>query len=139
MSEDRQNQNDQTPPHEHPTPGSVDATTISPASLCPDKDTRTWAMACHLGGLGGFIIPLVFWLIKKDDHPFIDEHGTESLNFQISTAIYRVACIPLCFIGIGFLLLAAVMVFSLVCIIIAALKSNNGEHFKYPLCLRLII
>src|SRR5438105_972285 len=48
------------------------------------KDERMMAMFCHLGGiLGGFILPLVIWLIKKDESRYIDYHGKEALNFQI--------------------------------------------------------
>ncbi len=55
-----------------------------------EKDARTWAMLCHIGAFAGYIIPfghiiapLVIWLIKKDESPFVDDQGKESLNFQI--------------------------------------------------------
>ena len=96
--------------------------------------------------LAGFIIPfgnvigpLVLWLVKKEDHPFIDEQGKESLNFQISVTIYSlVSAILICAAGIGILLVLAVSIFSLVFIILASIKSNNGEHYRYPLCIRFI-
>jgi uncharacterized Tic20 family protein len=60
-----------------------------------DETTRAWGMACHLSALGGFIIPfgsvlipLIIWLTQKEKHPFIDEQGKESVNFQISLIIY---------------------------------------------------
>ena len=65
------------------------------ADLLPDREARTWATLAHLGGLGfvlfGFghiIIPLVIWLFKGDDHPFVEDQARESLNFQISVSLY---------------------------------------------------
>ncbi len=112
------------------------------------KDARMWAMFCHLGGLAGLvpivpafgsiIAPLVIWLIKKEEHPYIDEHGKEAVNFQISMLLYAIICIPLCFICIGFFLLAAVGIVDIVCLLIAAVKANNGERYRYPISIRFI-
>lgn len=111
------------------------------------KDPRMWAMFCHLAGLAGFVVPvvisgiiapLIVWQIKKDEHPFIDEQGKEAVNFQISIGLYTLISIPLCFICIGFVTLAAVAILNLVCLIIAAVKANNGEHYRYPICIRFI-
>ena len=113
-----------------------------------NQDAKMWAMFCHLGGLAMFlsvpfpfasvIVPLILWLIKKDDFPFVDEQGKEALNFQISIAIGILVCIPLCFIIIGAFLLPALMIFNLVMIIIASIESNKGKHYHYPFSLRLV-
>jgi uncharacterized protein len=107
-----------------------------------NKDARTWAMFCHLAGLavfvpilpgfGGIIGPLIVWLIKKDESPFVDEQGKEAVNFQITMFIYGVVTVLLCFVCIGFFLAPAVVVADLICLIIAAMKSNDGEHYRYP-------
>jgi uncharacterized Tic20 family protein len=111
------------------------------------RDARMWAMICHLAGLAGFVIPvvisgiiapLVIWQIKKEDDPFIDVNGKEAVNFQISVGIYALISIPLCFACIGLVTLPAVMIFNLVFLIIAAIKANNGERYRYPLCIRFI-
>lgn len=111
-----------------------------------EKDARIWAMLCHLGGLGVYIVPsvghiiapLILWLIKKDESPFVDDQGKESLNFQISITIYALLALLLTLIFIGFILLFAVAIFDLVMIIIAAVSANTGEKYRYPLCIRLI-
>ncbi len=113
-----------------------------------NKDARMWAMICHLGGLGGLIpvvpvigsviAPLIIWQVKKDEDPFIDEQGKEAVNFQISMLLYAIICIPFCFICIGFIMLAAVGIVDIVCLLIAAFKANNGEHYRYPICIRFI-
>ena len=112
------------------------------------KDVRMWAMFCHLAGLAGIVVPvilsgiiapLIVWQIKKDDHPFIDENGKEALNFQISIGIYAFVSVLLIFaFCIGALLLAAVEIFNLVFLLIAGIKANNGESYRYPLCIRFI-
>lgn len=106
---------------------------------------KTLAMLCHLGALGGFlipfgnvIVPLVIWLVKKDQSVLVAEHGKESLNFQISMLIYFVISLVLTLILIGFLLMLALVVFDIVMIIIATIKVNDGQSFRYPLCIRLI-
>lgn len=102
------------------------------------KSDNSLPMACHLLGLIGFLGPLVIWLIKKDESALVDKHGKESLNFQISIMIYFFIAFMLTFILIGFLLAPAVIIFNYVMVIVAAVKVNNGEDFRYPLCLRLI-
>ena len=108
-----------------------------PADKDP-KQEKTWAMLCHLGGLLGFIPPLVIWLIKKDESSLIDDSGKEALNFQISIAIYCAIAFLLVFILIGIPLLFALQIFNLVMVIIAAIKANDGERYRYPLCIRFI-
>jgi uncharacterized Tic20 family protein len=113
-----------------------------------NKDARMWAMFCHLVGLaailpvvpffGGAIGALIIWQIKKDDFPFVDEHGKEALNFQISILIYAIVSGLLIFACVGAFLLPAVMIFDIVFLIIAAIKANNGFHYRYPLCIRFI-
>jgi uncharacterized protein len=111
-----------------------------------DKQDRTWAMFCHLTSLsacigipfGNIIGPLVVWLIKKDEFAIVDEHGRESLNFQISLSIYSIVSFFLCFAFIGFLLLPAILIAGLVFVIIATLKANKGESYRYPLTIRFI-
>ena len=112
------------------------------------KDVRMWAMFSHLAGLAGFVIPvilsgiiapLIIWQIKKDDHPFLDKNGKEALNFQISIGIYEFVSFLLIFVFcIGAVLLPAVAIFDLVLMIIAAVKANNGESYRYPLTIRFI-
>ncbi len=117
-----------------------------------NNNARMWAMFCHLAGLAGFIVPvvlsgiiapLIVWQVKKDEHPFIDEQGKEALNFQISIALYAVIGVGVCIITcIGTILIpfvaGAVYLVNLIFMIIAAIKANNGEHYRYPLCIRFI-
>jgi len=109
------------------------------------QDERMWGMFCHLSALAGYIIPLgsiigplIIWSIKKDEYPFVDEQGKEALNFNISMVIYILISVILIFVVIGILMLIALGIFQLIMIIIASIKANNGESFRYPLSIRFI-
>ena len=111
-----------------------------------EKQIRMWGMLCHLTALIGFIGipfgnllgPLVVWLVKKNDDPFIDEQGRESLNFQISMTIYMIVAGLLWFICIGIPLLIALAIADVILVIVASLKISDGEPYRYPLTIRLI-
>lgn len=125
-------------------PGTISGGDVPPGSDA--KQERTWAMLCHLGTLVGLIIPfgtiiapLVIWLIKKDGSALIDDQGKESLNFQITMTIaFIVLAGILMVIEFGFLLLVGLVIFGVVMVIIAGIKANNGEKYRYPVALRLI-
>jgi len=119
---------------------------VSPQTSKPPKDACTWAMLCHIAGLGGFIIPgagcvigpLIVWQIKKDLDPFVDQSGKEAMNFQISMLIYGIIAGLLCFVCIGMFLLPAVAIVDIVFLVIAAIKATNGEAYHYPVSIRFI-
>ena len=116
-----------------------------PMAGAPSADERQWAMFAHLSALIGLIIPfgsivgpLVIWLIKKDTMPFVNDQGKEALNFNITVAIAAIVGWILCFILIGFLVLAVVFVAWLVLAIIGTIKANEGTAYRYPFTLRLV-
>lgn len=109
----------------------------------PSKDARTWAMICHLAALSGFVIPfgslvgpIVVWAIKKDEDPFINDQGKEAINFQLTLLIGFVVSIILMFVFIGFLFIAILVVYCIIMVIIAAMKANEGEQYRYPYTIR---
>jgi uncharacterized Tic20 family protein len=120
----------------------------SPGSKEINKDARMWGMICHLAGLGGLIPivpiigsvigPLIVWQIKKDEFGFVADQGKEALNFQISILMYAIVSGLLCFACVGFVLLPAVYIFDLIFLLIAAVKANDGERYRYPLTIRFI-
>jgi uncharacterized protein len=128
----------------------------------PSSDARTWAMLSHLAGLANFtsvpfgniLAPLIIYLFKKDQDPFIAEHGKESLNFQITVTIAGIALLlayvttffvtiigtrnawPWPLIVIACLVL--LLVFDVVNVAVAAVRSYNGDHARYPLSIRFL-
>lgn len=112
-----------------------------PATTEAPADQRTMALAAHLLGVfTGFIGALIIWLINKDDagKAFVTDQAKEALNFQITVAIAMVICMILTIVVIGAILMPIVGLVSLVFCIIAAVKANNGEAYRYPFALRLI-
>ena len=103
------------------------------------QDEKTMALLAHLGGIFfGFIPSLVIWLIKKDNAPFAAEQAKEALNFQITVMFAYIISFILIFIVIGIFLLWAVAIANLVLCIVAGIKANAGESYRYPFAIRLI-
>ncbi|WP_150305865.1 DUF4870 domain-containing protein [Pseudomonas saliphila] len=117
----------------------------NPLEITPSPEARKWAMAAHLAGFLGCIIPfgsligpLLVWQLKKDQAPFIDDQGKEALNFQISVALAGLVSVLLMVVVIGFLLIWVVIIAAVVLMIIAAIKANEGQAYRYPFCWRVI-
>lgn len=104
-------------------------------------------MLCHLSALAGFVGvpfgnilgPLIVWQIKKNEIPSVDLHGKAALNFQITVTLIVLAGAVAALIGsffcLGWLLFPLVVLIALaglVFAIIAGIKANNGETYKYP-------
>ena len=141
------NQAQTPPPIQIPPPAQP-----TPASGSPGSQARTWNMLCHLSALSGFVIPfgnilgpLLVWQIKKNEFPSVNVHGKAALNFQITVTIAAfagvIAALVLSFFCIGHLLFPLVMLIGLaglIFAIIAGIKANNGEDYKYPYSFELV-
>ncbi len=125
------------------TPESM-GTPSAPAPIAPSAETKNWAMLAHLSalvmllGIPSLIGPLVVWLVRKDQDPWVGEHAREALNFNISILIYSIAAGISIFFLVGIVLLPAVLVAWLVLTIIAGIKAGNGENYQYPFTIRLV-
>ncbi|HCR31646.1 MAG TPA: DUF4870 domain-containing protein [Opitutae bacterium] len=104
------------------------------------KDARTMALLAHILGIfTSFVVPLIIWLIKKDDE-FIADQAKEALNFHITVTIayFAITVIAIVTMGIGFILYPVLGIAVLVLGIIAGLKANDGIAYRYPCTIRLI-
>jgi uncharacterized Tic20 family protein len=112
----------------------------------PTPEERSWGLLAHLSGLitlllvGGlsFIGPLVVWLIKKDQSPFIADQAKEALNFQIAATIAVYVSALSILVCVGFVLLPVVIIGAIVYSIIAAVEANKGVYYRYPYTFRFI-
>ncbi len=105
----------------------------------PTSDEKTMGILVHIGGIvTGFIVPLIIWLIKKDESDFIDHHGLEALNFQITVAIASIISAILIYAVIGCILLPTIWVGDIVFGVLAAVAANKGEWYKYPISIRMV-
>ncbi|MFI2744181.1 DUF4870 domain-containing protein [Zhouia sp. PK063] len=110
------------------------------------REDRQTLMLTHLSqllnlvtGIGGLIVPLILWQTQKDTIEDMDEHGKAIMNFQLSMLIYSLICIPLIIVvGLGFIGLIVIGLFTLIFPIVNAIKANNGDPINYPLSIRLI-
>ncbi|MFD3687972.1 DUF4870 domain-containing protein [Nocardiopsis sp. NPDC058631] len=99
----------------------------------PNSEERTTALLVHLSGiLLGFLGPLVMYLVKKDESPFLRHQSAQALNFQLLLMIGYVISVPLSFIFIGGLLMLVLWVMAIVFGILAGTAANRGEWYRYP-------
>jgi len=128
-----------------PPPGGAGAPGAAPPEGIGEQE-RTWAIFTHLSAFAAFIGvpfgnilgPLIIWLIKREEMPFVDRHGKEALNFQISMTIYAVVAGILTLIIIGFFALIALAILEIVFIIMAAVAASKSEEYQYPLTIRFL-
>jgi hypothetical protein len=107
---------------------------------------RTYAMFTHLSLLTLHVLmpvvpALVMWLIKRDRSPFVDDHGREAVNFQLSLVIYALVIVPISGLltcGVGFVLWIPVYLMGIVGMILAALAANKGQYYRYPATIRFL-
>lgn len=129
---------ERAPDHER----SVDLPALDDAQA---TQVRRLAMACHLAALIGYILPfgnvlgpLVVWLFNRERHPYIDEQGREAVNFQLSMLVWYLLAFALVLALIGFFMLVGLIVFQLVMVVVAAVRTNGGEAWRYPLTVRFL-
>jgi uncharacterized Tic20 family protein len=125
--------------------------TPPPAAAASSVQERQWGMAAHLSAFAGFLIPfgsilgpLVVWLVKREEMPFVNDQGKEALNFNILAGIIAVALLILTVgtFGLGALLTVpigiALGIVWIIFTIMAAIKANEGVSYRYPVNLRLV-
>ncbi|GAB3617008.1 hypothetical protein GCM10027416_15650 [Okibacterium endophyticum] len=114
--------------------------------LTPEQD-KQWAMWGHLGGVLGFVPPLIIWLVFKDRGPFTNQEAKEALNFQITVAIFSIGLgilmtiltvITFGIAGLFFFLVYVPWILGVIFAIIAGVKVNNGEPYRYFFAIRMI-
>ncbi|HEY8230520.1 MAG TPA: DUF4870 domain-containing protein [Rhodanobacteraceae bacterium] len=121
---------------------------VPPESVTPippvaggSTEDRNLAMLTHLSGIIlGFIVPLIVWLVNKDNaaKSYLTTESKEALNFQLTILIGYVICWILTFILIGALLWFIVWIVNLVFCILAAVAVSSKGSYRYPFALRLI-
>ena len=124
------------------------------ASLQGKTNLAMWAhLAPLIGAAVGtflFVTLLVLWLpgllirSSKTATEFDKRHATESLNFQITLALYIVSCLSIGFatLTLAFLivgpLLVALGIAAVIFNIMGAVAANAGREYRYPLAIRFI-
>lgn len=123
----------------------------------PDStsDERSHSTLMHLSLLAhlfmpyvAIVVPIIMWVVRKEKSPFIDDHGREAVNFQITVVLYTLVLPTIAFIvgaitcGVGLVLLVPALlgpyILALVGMIQAAMASNRGEFYRYPMTIRML-
>ncbi|MEV4376455.1 DUF4870 domain-containing protein [Streptosporangium sp. NPDC049644] len=105
----------------------------------PGSDDTTMAMLAHLLGLlTSFVGPLVLYLAKKDESPYVRDQAAEALNFQLTVLIAYFVCMILALVLIGFVLMLLLWIGSIIMTVIAAVAANRGENHRYPMSIRFV-
>src|SRR5215472_14467082 len=112
----------------------------------PTENERTWGMLAHLAAfaglvaplIGNIVVPLLIWHSWRERSPYVGEQALESLNFNISVSLGAIVCGLLTLVFVGFLLGIALYVAWLALTLIAAIKSSEGTHYRYPFSLRMV-
>jgi uncharacterized Tic20 family protein len=87
----------------------------------------------------GFAFPIFLWLMNRENSKRVDANGKNIINFMLSWLIYTIGAAILCFALIGFPILFALIIIEIILIIMAAVKTNNGEFWwKYPLTITFL-
>lgn len=105
----------------------------------PTKDETNMAMLTYILAIFTvFIGPLIIWLIKKDQSPFLNDQGKEVLNWSITVVLAYIVCIILMFVIIGIFLMPVLLLCHLIFTIMGAIKSSKGIAYRYPFAIRLL-
>jgi uncharacterized Tic20 family protein len=111
--------------------------------LSADQE-RLWAMLAHLLSFVaaylflGFVAPLVVLLVFGPRSAYVRAHAVESLNFNLTWLLYGIVAVILAFLLIGIPILIALGVAYVVLVVIASVRANNGELYRYPLTIRFV-
>ena len=108
-------------------------------------DEKTYAMLIHLSQFGGYITgglglvaPIILWVLGKNDSAHVDQHGRAVINWLICEFIYIIVSVVLMYCLIGIPIFFALVVMSIVCPILGALKAKDGNPYKYPLTFEIL-
>lgn len=102
-------------------------------------DDRTFGMLSHLLGIfTGLLGPLIIFLAKGKESPFIRNQSAEALNFQLTLLIVFLVSAVLMFVVIGIFTFFAAYIGGIVLMIIASLAANRGEPYRYPINIRMV-
>jgi uncharacterized Tic20 family protein len=127
-----------------PPPGDLELQAPDAEVAIPQPD-RQYAMLIHLSGFLSYllgplaiVVTLALWLARKDESPFINDHGREAMNYSISIWLYAAMATMLTLILIGCFILPALVVFDIIVVIMAAVAASGGRYYRYPITIRFI-
>ena len=107
-------------------------------------DERNFAVYQHLTVLAaavpflGLILSILLWHSRREQSPFLDDHGRESVNFHISLLLYAAIAGVLSLSMRGVFAFWPLAILALVGMFLGARAASRGQFFRYPMCIRLV-
>lgn len=130
------------PPPVGPPPGGG-----TPPAGYANNDEKTWALVAHfggaagmfvLGGVGGWIAPLIALMSRGNQSATVRQHAVNALNFQLTWSIVGViGYVTLCIV-IGFVIIPVAALVGIIFGIVAGVKANDGVVYEYPVSVKMI-
>lgn len=94
------------------------------------------------GGTLAMVAPLVAHLIFRQNSPVAAKHAADAFNFQfimwLSAIIGGLLTITIIGAVVGILLMVICTLLSIIFGIIAAVKTSNGEEYRYPFAWKIL-
>lgn len=128
-----------TPPPPPPNGGPAPYSAPQP-QLDPQAEKSTSVLFHVLGIFFSWISALIGYLMYKDRGPFVRQHVTTELNFQLTVVAGYIAVSILTAISFGILsfLFLAPFVFQVIFGIIAAMRANEGQFYEIPVAIKFL-
>lgn len=104
------------------------------------KSGKVWTVLCHLmylvpSFLPGLVVTTLLWVWHRKRYPLIEDQGREAINMQLT---YFLASLVLGITCIGAPFILFLWVIGAIFCVIAAVRSADGEKYRYPYILRII-
>ena len=101
------------------------------------RNERLWALLAHLGGLATTLpVPLIVYVVKKDESEFVAHQAREAINFQLSVLMVGLVCAAIvCALPV---LVSIVVLFDFLFCLVGAIRAYDGKRYRYPLSFRLV-
>lgn len=138
------------PPPGGPTPPFV-AQPVSPEQR-RRRDDNTASVFAYVGLFASFIVPLILYLIKKNDSPYVRHHAAQAMNLAFTGLAYTLIAgvfgtlaglsdkvrqldvfgLPVVFLVLFYLLFAVNAVSYVVFLVVGAVKASGGQYYRMP-------
>jgi uncharacterized Tic20 family protein len=113
-------------------------TTQTPAGPVTESE-RLLAILSHVLTLvAWFFAPLVIYLVKKDESPYVRAHAKESLNFQLTLIVAYIVAALVVFFIVGIFLFLLVGLIQVVLVLVATIRAADNQLYRYPFTIRFI-
>jgi hypothetical protein len=132
----------QPPPAPPPPPGGG-----APPPGYANSDEKTWALISHfggaagmfvLGGVGGWIAPLIALVSRGNQSATVRQHAVNALNFQLTWSIVGLIGYATICIAIGLAIFPIAALIGIIFGIIGGVKANDGYLYDYPVSIKMI-